>query len=94
MLTSQSHTYLGFDLRNIKRQKKLNRINKRRKVLLLTIEFVKKKQLKLDWAFSPLRYRKQLESSRVRLIIVFKNYCLKRCENCSLKTVVKKCVFV
>ena len=42
MLTSQSHIYLGFDLKNIKRQKILNRINKRQKDLLLTIEFVKK----------------------------------------------------
>ena len=43
MLTSQSHIYLGFDLKNIKRQKKKkNRINKRQKDLLLTIEFVKK----------------------------------------------------
>ena len=42
MLTSQSHIYLGFDLKNIKRQKKINRINKRQKDLLLTIEFVKK----------------------------------------------------
>jgi len=42
MLTSQSHIHLGFDLNNIKRQKKLNRINKRQKDLLLTIEFAKK----------------------------------------------------
>ena len=42
MLTSQSHIHLGFDLNNIKYQKKLNRINKRQKDLLLTIEFAKK----------------------------------------------------
>ena len=44
MLTSQSHIHLGFDLNNIKcqKKKKKKRINKRQKDLLLTIEFAKK----------------------------------------------------
>ena len=32
-------------------------------------------------------------SSKARFVIVFKNYCLKRCENCGLKSVVEKHVF-
>ena len=28
------------------------------------------------------------------LVIEFKNYCLKRCENCGLKSIVKKRVLV
>ena len=31
--------------------------------------------------------------SRARLVIEFKNFCLKRCENCGLKSVVEKRVF-
>ena len=31
--------------------------------------------------------------ARARLVIVFKNCCLKRCENCGLKNVVKKRIF-
>ena len=30
---------------------------------------------------------------RARLVLVFKNYCIKRCENYGLKSVVKKSVF-
>ena len=30
----------------------------------------------------------------VRLVIEFKNYCLKRCEKCGLKSVVEKYVLV
>ena len=36
------------------------------------------------WACKPFR---------ARLVIVFKNCCLKRCENCGLKNVVKKRIF-
>ena len=32
--------------------------------------------------------------SRARLVIEFKNFCLKRCENCGLKSVVEKNVLV
>ena len=31
--------------------------------------------------------------ARARLVIVFKNCGLKRCENCGLKSIVEKCVF-
>ena len=34
-----------------------------------------------------------LKILRARLVIEFKNCCLKRCENCSLKSVVEKRVF-
>jgi len=30
---------------------------------------------------------------RARLVIEFKNYCLKKCENCGLKSIVEKRVF-
>ena len=33
------------------------------------------------------------ENFRAHLVIVFKICCLKRCENCGLKSVVEKCVF-
>ena len=32
-------------------------------------------------------------SLRARLVIVFKNCCLKKCENCGLKSVVEKHIF-
>ena len=34
-----------------------------------------------------------LKNLRARLVIVFKNCCLKRCENCGLKSVVEQHVF-
>ena len=34
-----------------------------------------------------------MASFRARLVIVFKNYCLKRCENCGLKSVIEQRVF-
>ena len=33
------------------------------------------------------------KTPRARLVIVFKNCCLKRCENCGLKSVVEQRVF-
>ena len=42
----------------------------------------------------PINIRKYiLETLRARLVIEFKNYCLKRCENCSLKSVIEIHVF-
>ena len=37
--------------------------------------------------------KKRTERLRVRLVMKFKNYCLKKCENCSLKSIVEKRVF-
>ena len=39
------------------------------------------------------REKKRIERLRVRLFMEFKNCCLKRCENCSLKSIVEKRVF-
>ena len=40
-----------------------------------------------------INHKKIFECFRARLVIVFKNCCLKRCENCGLKSVVEKRVF-
>ena len=39
------------------------------------------------------RLRLGLVTPKARLVIVFKNCCLKKCENCGLKSVVEKHIF-